>query len=120
MNSNHAAEKSYLLEQLAENLIYFGFSISFKKLYGIEIIFSTSEAVSAPGVYFLPFDPVTTNAGNFLKLLTEMANFPFATEVVVAGIGEQQIIENIMKRQEIQGIEVSRMEQLKNYPLRLV
>ena len=120
MNLNTAAEKISLPEQLAENLLYLGFSISFEEINGIEFISATSEATPGGKQFFLPFDPVTTNAADFLTVLTMLANFPVTSSIVVAGTGERQILQNILKMQEIAGVEVWCLSQLKNYPLHLI
>lgn len=120
MTVNTAAEKLSLQELVAENLLSLGFSISFETMNGIEFISTTSEAVPGGNLFFLPFDPVATNAAEFLAVLNLMSYIPGTTHVMVSAEGERQILQNILKMQEIKRVEVWCLGQLRNYPLQVI
>ncbi|MCM4161301.1 hypothetical protein FHG64_06500 [Antarcticibacterium flavum] len=120
VNQTANNQRANLTEQLAENLLCLGFSISFEEMNGIEFISVTSEASPGGKLFFLPFDPVTNRAADFLLLLSLMSGLPGTTSIVVAGAGEREMMRNILRMQEISGIEVWSLDKLKDYPLQVI
>lgn len=104
--------------QIAEILLNHSLSISFEELEAYEFLSATSGLQE--NIYFLPFDPVATNAFHFLHALQFLKNAGNTCLVVVPGAGEQHLIENILKTQEILGVEVWCRDRLKDYPLQVI
>lgn len=120
MICNTAAEKSTLTDLLAEELLCLGFSISFEQSDGFEFLSATSEAAPGGKLFFLPFDPLVSNASDFLVLVSLINTIPGKTQIVVTGAGERQILQNVLEMQEIPGVEVWRVDKLKDYPLQVI
>lgn len=120
MNYHTVVGKVTLNDQLAENLLCLGFSICFEEMNRIEFISATSEASPGGKLFFLPFDPLVSNAANFLAMVISMSNIPGKTKIVVTAEGERQILQNVLRMQEISGIEVWSLNKLKDYPLQVI
>lgn len=122
MNILNRNTSNYLLaDAIAENLLETGHSISFEHVNEMEIISAPALHSSEETLLFLPFDPVRTNAADFLEVLLLLELQPkIRMIIVVAEEGERDILLNIIKKQEMKEADVLCLHQLKFYPLQLI
>lgn len=120
MNLPHRNTSNSLLDAIAENLLETGYSISFEKMNGLEFISASGHNAADVILLFLPFDPVRSNAADFLDILFLLKlQAGFRIQIIVAEEGERDILLNVFKKQEVKEAEVLCLAQLKYYPLQL-
>lgn len=120
-NSLNACRKPLLLDLIAGNLLEKGFSISFQKLQNIEFLSASCNYSGRGDGIFLAFDPSEINAITFLKVLCLLKSLNEKNIlIVVSEEGVREILNTIIKIQEIEEVEILNFEELCFYPLQLV